>query len=336
MPFWISRLVVDDVGAHLQVLGDREAGEDAPAFGHQAQAGLVHDVRGQVADVLAFQQHLALAGVQQAGDGAQGGGLAGAVGADEGDDLALLDREGDAHQGMDVAVVGVDVFQFEQAHGCLLTPTGRGAGGALAKVGFDDLRVRGDLRGQALGDLLAVVHHVDVLGNVHDHLHVVLDQQDGDAELVADAPEQQQGVLALGRVHARGRFVQQQQPGLGGQGPGDLHPALGAVGEAAGQFVADPLQAHVFHQFLGPGLGLGLLLPEGPGPEHGLDRVLLEPGVGADHDVLHHGHAAEQADVLEGPGHAQVGDLVGLQALDPLALELDGALLAVVERRRWR
>ena len=60
-------------------------------------------------------------------------------------------------------------------------------------------------------------------------------------------------------------------------------------------------------------------------------RVLLEPGVGADHDVLHHGHAPEQADVLEGAGHAQVGDLVGLELLDAPALELDGALVAVVE-----
>ena len=151
-------------------------------------------------------------------------------------------------------------------------------------------------------------------------------------ELVADPAEQQQGVFAFGRVHARGRLVQQQQPGLGGQGPGDLHPALGAVGQALGQLVADVLQAHVLHQLLGPGLGLGFLFPEGPGLEHGLERVLLEPGVGADHDVLHHGHAPEQADVLEGAGHAQLGDLVGLEPFDPLALELDGAFFALVER----
>ena len=40
-----------------------------------------------------------------------------------------------------------------------------------------------DLGGQALGDLLAVVQHGDVVGDLHDHAHVVLDEQDGEAEV---------------------------------------------------------------------------------------------------------------------------------------------------------
>ena len=39
-------------------------------------------------------------------------------------------------------------------------------------------------------------------------------------------------------VHAAGGLVQHQQPGLGGQGPGDLQQALVAVGEVAGQLPA--------------------------------------------------------------------------------------------------
>ena len=47
--------------------------------------------------------------MEQAGDGVQRGGLAGAVGADEGDDLPLIDLEGDALDGVDGAVIDVDV-----------------------------------------------------------------------------------------------------------------------------------------------------------------------------------------------------------------------------------
>ncbi len=39
------------------------------------------------------------------------------------------------------------------------------------------------------------------------------------------------------RVHAGGRLVQQQQARVAGQGPGDLHPALLAVGQVLGELV---------------------------------------------------------------------------------------------------
>ena len=56
----------------------------------------------------------------------------------------------------------------------------------LAQVGVDHLRVAADLLRGALGDGLAVVEHVDALADAHDDLHVVLDEQDGEPELVAD------------------------------------------------------------------------------------------------------------------------------------------------------
>ncbi len=51
---------------------------------------------------------------RQAGDGAQRRRLAGAVGADQRDDLALVDRERDALERLDRAVGGADVLEFEQ------------------------------------------------------------------------------------------------------------------------------------------------------------------------------------------------------------------------------
>ena len=51
----------------------------------------------------------------------------------------------------------------------------------------------------------------------------------------------------------------------------------------------------------------------------------------ADQDVLHRGHVREQPDVLVGPGHAEVRDLVAAELVDRLAVELDVARRDVVE-----
>ena len=50
----------------------------------------------------------------QAADAVEGGGLAGAVGADQGDDLPLAHMEADAVQRLDVAVFDLEIFDFEE------------------------------------------------------------------------------------------------------------------------------------------------------------------------------------------------------------------------------
>ena len=50
---------------------------------------------------------------QEAGDRPEGRGLAGAVRADQRDELALADRQGDALEGPDVAVADVDVVELK-------------------------------------------------------------------------------------------------------------------------------------------------------------------------------------------------------------------------------
>ena len=84
-------------------------------------------------------------------------------------------------QGVDVAVVGVDVTELEESHGQAL------AGRAAAEVGLDDPGIGADLGGRALGDLLAVVEDRDPVADAHDDPHVVLDEQDREAEVVSGA-----------------------------------------------------------------------------------------------------------------------------------------------------
>src|ERR1700674_1017504 len=58
-----------------------------------------------------------------------------------------------------------------------------------AEIGFAHERVGLDLGRRAFGDFLAEVEHRDAVGDRHDELHVMLDQEDGEALLaeLADA-----------------------------------------------------------------------------------------------------------------------------------------------------
>ncbi len=111
------RLVVAQIGADPQILGDREIGEDLPAFRTMGDAG-GDDVFGTHRREIALRRALrrpkqdapALR-PQQAGDGGESRGLAGTIGADQSDDLALLDLQADAAQGMGAAAAHVHVFK---------------------------------------------------------------------------------------------------------------------------------------------------------------------------------------------------------------------------------
>ena len=97
-------------GAHPQVLGDRERGENLAPFRHLAEAKLADLVARPAGNVLPAIEDTAARGLEHAGDGADERGLAGAVGADDGRDRALLDCERDAVERLGVAVEDVEVF----------------------------------------------------------------------------------------------------------------------------------------------------------------------------------------------------------------------------------
>ncbi len=127
--------------------------------------------------------------------------------------------------------------------------------------------------------------------------------------LVADFVDEVGQLLGLLRIHAGGRLVQQQQLGLGGQGPGDLQPALKAVGQRAGHLVLQVEQTLLLQQ--GHGLLPHPLLLAAVEAKGGGEDVLLGPHVLGDQYVVKHRQGGEQTDILEGAGDAQLGDLVG-------------------------
>ncbi len=76
----------------------------------------------------------------------------------------LMDLEGDVLDGMDRAVVDVDVLDFEDLVGSAIVFTLL----LLAQVRLNNSVVALDLLGRTLGDDLTKVKHADALANVHD------------------------------------------------------------------------------------------------------------------------------------------------------------------------
>src|SRR4051812_45999708 len=99
--------------AHLEVLEDRHAREDPPALGRLRDADLGDGVARQPLDLGAVEDDAAHPRRHDARDRAQRRRLAGAVRADERDDLAFVDLERDALERLDRAVERVDVLDDE-------------------------------------------------------------------------------------------------------------------------------------------------------------------------------------------------------------------------------
>ena len=119
----LGNIVVDLVDAHAaaghrrrqhQVLLAGQAGEDAALLGAVADAQVGDAVRRQRDRLGAVDHDRAGAPADQAHDGLQRGGAAGAVAAQQRDHLAAVHREVDAVQDVRLAVPGVQVGQAQE------------------------------------------------------------------------------------------------------------------------------------------------------------------------------------------------------------------------------
>ena len=123
-------------------------------------------VRRDCADVDPVEHNPARGRPQQAGYGAQGGGLSGAITAQHGDNLPLCHGQGDATHGLNVAVVDVQVVDLQQRHLVFVR----------AQIRLDHGGITLDLLRCARGDLAAIIEHRHVVGDAHDQPHVVIDK----------------------------------------------------------------------------------------------------------------------------------------------------------------
>ena len=121
-----GRLAVDGGLGGAQEVGDGDAGDLDRVLHGEEEAGAGALVDGHREHVLAVEgDRSALDLVPRvAGDRVREGGLAGAVRAHDGVDLALVDREVDALEDVLGALIGLDrdleVLDFQGGHACFL------------------------------------------------------------------------------------------------------------------------------------------------------------------------------------------------------------------------
>ena len=118
----------------------------------------------------------------------------------------------------------------------------------------------------ALGDDAALGHHDDPVGDVAHHVHVVLDEQHGHAQVlqVEDVVEQR---LRQRRVHAGHRLVEHDERGVAHEGARHLEQLALAAGEAGGEVVLLGVELEPREQLDGLGLDLVVLLAPDRGDE---------------------------------------------------------------------
>ena len=102
------------VGAHVQVFLHGHAREDPAALGDMGDAQLHDPVRRRAGDALSQKGQRSAPAAHQARYGFERGGLPGAVGADQRDDLALVDLKAHALDGVDRAVKDVQIRNLQQ------------------------------------------------------------------------------------------------------------------------------------------------------------------------------------------------------------------------------
>src|SRR5262245_42940866 len=184
------------------------------------------------------------------------------------------------------------------------------------KISLDHSRIALHLLRRSLGDLLPEVQHRDDSRELHDQRHLVLDQQDRDAEPV-DMLDQRLELEGLLGVHARGRLVEQQQAGTVGDGARDLEPALLAVGKLHGGLVGPRREPDQLED-LGRALAGGSVTARAA--KRDLEQRRQEPAprpaVQAEQHVLERCHRCEEPDVLEGATHPERRAPVSRQMAD--------------------
>ena len=104
----------------------------------------------------------------------------------------------------------------------------------------------GDLLGRLETDDLAVEQEelVHLVG--HD-VDVMRDEQDGQAALTVEFGQEGVELFLGGEIHARRRFVQDEDPGVAGERPGDHHSLPFAAREVVDELVAEPAHFGDFH-----------------------------------------------------------------------------------------
>ena len=150
----------------------------------------------------------------------------------------------------------------------------------------------------------------------------MFDQQNRQLQFIPDPADHFHQFVRFLRVHARRRLVEQQQLGLGRQRPGDFQPALFAVRQVPGDFIAPVVEFEHLQAFQRLGFDLVLFRIIPADAQHRFRHAVFHVEMIGDLDIVQDRQVGEQPDVLEGPGDAPLRDLVGFETDQAFAVEL--------------
>ena len=286
--------------------------EDAAVVRHVADPQGRKPFRRVSGDGLRFEpDDASTPGDVQTGEAAQRGGLSHSVAPEERDDLAARDREADVVQDVRESVAGVEVLDLEQRRALPRRSSLNGSDVRLAEIDLAHVGVVADLLWRAVREHPSLMQHDDAGGESEDHLHVVLDEEDGERLLHRERPDLREHAIALSGAHPGGRFVQQQKAGLGGEREGNLQQPPIPVREQARWIAAAGGEPDGIEQPLDGRLQAGdrvqpvARVERAPCPREHRDRhVLLHRKQGKDvGDLERPGHSAADARARRPPGH---------------------------------
>lgn len=106
----------------------------------------------------------------------------------------------------------------------------------LTEIRFDNFVIIGDVFRQSVCDAPTVIDYVDPVRNIHNHTHIVLNEDNSIAPVTEIADERYQSFGFLG-VHPCSGFVKENDMRVRGNGPGDFKLALFPVGQIRRIFI---------------------------------------------------------------------------------------------------
>ncbi len=174
-----------------------------------------------------------------------------------------------------------------------------------------------------------VVQDTYPVGEIGHHLHIMLDPDHRDSELVFDAQDETREVLSLIAVQSGGWLVKQQQRRLKRECARETDDLLCAERQTSNTGVAIALKLDEIDDFFRR-LALAQFLPADAGQEqHFGEWIGAGVRMPADQQILQNRHLWKQFAVLERARNSELCDIVWCATADILAAEADRALAAI-------
>src|SRR5215472_4556740 len=190
-----------------------------------------------------------------------------------------------------------------------------------------------DLDGRPLGELASMLEHGHPIGYSHDQLHVVLDEQNGEPIVVAEASDQLHQLLCLRGVESARRLVEQEEPRLQRERARQLEPLLEPQGESSRVAARGIAESYASEESVCSRARPRLFSPDARQPERGRHHAATEARVGADEHVVERGEPAEHLRILEGPRDAEPRHRVRSTGQEIVSVEPDPPGEGTVEPR---